>query len=107
VRAGADIDEPIGFFDQRRQNVGGEHINREGAGNSGLGLHPPFAIADAGIVDYKWAALVLATSVGVAATVLIWEPRAGRPSLSRLLPQLLPDGSILVVGRDMQEWRSG
>jgi signal transduction histidine kinase len=31
--------------------------------------------------------------------------RNGRPSLSRLLPQLLPDGSILVVGRDMQDQR--
>jgi signal transduction histidine kinase len=29
--------------------------------------------------------------------------RYGRPSLSRLLPRLLPDGSILVVGRDMQD----
>src|ERR1700730_10677385 len=29
----------------------------------------------------------------------------GRPSLSRLLPQLLPDGSILIVGRDMQDQR--
>jgi signal transduction histidine kinase len=31
--------------------------------------------------------------------------RNGRPSLSRLLPRLLPDGSILVVGRDMQDRR--
>jgi signal transduction histidine kinase len=31
--------------------------------------------------------------------------RNGRPSLSRLLPQRLPDGSILVVGRDMQDQR--
>jgi signal transduction histidine kinase len=31
--------------------------------------------------------------------------RNGRPSLSRLLPQLLPDGSILVVGRDIQDQR--
>jgi signal transduction histidine kinase len=31
--------------------------------------------------------------------------RYGRPSLSRLLPRLLPDGSILVVGRDMQDQR--
>src|SRR6516162_3072744 len=31
--------------------------------------------------------------------------RDGRPSLSRLLPRLLPDGSILVVGRDMQDRR--
>jgi signal transduction histidine kinase len=31
--------------------------------------------------------------------------RNGRPSLSRLLPQALPDGSILVVGRDMQDQR--
>jgi signal transduction histidine kinase len=31
--------------------------------------------------------------------------RNGRSSLSRLLPQLLPDGSILVVGRDMQDQR--
>jgi signal transduction histidine kinase len=31
--------------------------------------------------------------------------RNGRPSLSRLLPQLLPDGSILVIGRDMQDQR--
>jgi signal transduction histidine kinase len=31
--------------------------------------------------------------------------RYGRPSLSRLLPQRLPDGSILVVGRDMQDRR--
>ena len=33
--------------------------------------------------------------------------RNGRPSLSRLLPRLLPDDSILVVGRDMQypAWR--
>jgi hypothetical protein len=28
--------------------------------------------------------------------------RNGRPSLSRLLPRLLPDGSILVVGRDLE-----
>ena len=31
--------------------------------------------------------------------------RNERPSLSRLLPRLLPDGSILVVGRDMQDRR--
>jgi signal transduction histidine kinase len=31
--------------------------------------------------------------------------RNGRPSLSRLLPRLLPDGSMLVVGRDMQDQR--
>src|ERR1700719_513681 len=31
--------------------------------------------------------------------------RNGRPSLSRLLPRVLPDGSILVVGRDMQDQR--
>jgi len=31
--------------------------------------------------------------------------RDGRPSLSRLLPRLLPGGSILVVGRDMQDQR--
>jgi signal transduction histidine kinase len=31
--------------------------------------------------------------------------RNSRPSLSRLLPRLLPDGSILVVGRDMQDQR--
>jgi signal transduction histidine kinase len=31
--------------------------------------------------------------------------RNGRPSLSRLLPRLLPDGSILIVGRDMQDQR--
>ena len=31
--------------------------------------------------------------------------RDGRPSLSRLLPRLLSDGSILVVGRDMQDQR--
>jgi signal transduction histidine kinase len=31
--------------------------------------------------------------------------RDGRPSLSRLLPRRLPDGSILVVGRDMQDRR--
>jgi signal transduction histidine kinase len=31
--------------------------------------------------------------------------RNGRPSLSRLLPRLLPDGSILVVGRDMEDQR--
>src|SRR6516165_4091617 len=32
--------------------------------------------------------------------------RNGRPSLSRLLPRLLPDGSILVVGRDLQDQRA-
>jgi signal transduction histidine kinase len=31
--------------------------------------------------------------------------RDGRPSLSRLLPRQLPDGSILVIGRDMQDRR--
>jgi signal transduction histidine kinase len=31
--------------------------------------------------------------------------RNGRPSLSRLLSRLLPDGSILVVGRDLQDQR--
>jgi len=31
--------------------------------------------------------------------------RNGRPSFSRLLPRLLPDGSILVVGRDLQDQR--
>ena len=31
--------------------------------------------------------------------------RNGRPSLSRLLPRVLPDGSILVVGRDLQDQR--
>ena len=29
--------------------------------------------------------------------------RYGRPSVSRLLSQLLPDGAILVVGRDLQD----
>lgn len=29
--------------------------------------------------------------------------RAGRPSVSRLLPRRLPDGNVLVVGRDMQD----
>jgi signal transduction histidine kinase len=32
--------------------------------------------------------------------------RDGRPSLSRLLPRLLPGGLILVVGRDMQDQRA-
>jgi signal transduction histidine kinase len=31
--------------------------------------------------------------------------RYGRPSFSRLLPRLLSDGSVLVVGRDMQDQR--
>src|SRR5262245_56184421 len=31
--------------------------------------------------------------------------RNGRPSLSRLLPRLLPNGTILVVGRDLQDQR--
>ena len=31
--------------------------------------------------------------------------RNGRPSLSRLLPRQLPDGAILVVGRDLQDQR--
>src|SRR5215472_7217893 len=31
--------------------------------------------------------------------------RNGRPSFSRLLPRLLPDGWILVVGRDLQDQR--
>src|SRR5215467_9803220 len=31
--------------------------------------------------------------------------RNGLPSFSRLLPRLLPDGSILVVGRDLQDQR--
>jgi signal transduction histidine kinase len=31
--------------------------------------------------------------------------RNGRPSLSRLLPRVLPDDSVLVVGRDMQDQR--
>jgi len=31
--------------------------------------------------------------------------RSGRPSFSRLLPRLLPAGSILVVGRDLQDQR--
>src|SRR5215831_3003601 len=31
--------------------------------------------------------------------------RNGRPSFSRLLPRLLPNGSILVVGRDLQDQR--
>jgi hypothetical protein len=53
MHAGAEIDQPIRSFDQRRQNVGREHIYREDARNSGLGLHPPRpAIADARIVDY-------------------------------------------------------
>jgi hypothetical protein len=61
VHAGADIDQPIRSFDQRCQDVGREHIDREDAGNSGLGLHPArLAIADARIVDY-----------GVEATELI------------------------------------
>ena len=29
--------------------------------------------------------------------------RYGQPSVSRLLPQLLPDGAILVVGRDLRD----
>src|SRR5215469_5601156 len=31
--------------------------------------------------------------------------RDGRPSVSRVLPQLLPDGGMLVVGRDMRDRR--
>ena len=31
--------------------------------------------------------------------------RNSRPSISRLLPRVLPDGSILVVGRDLQDQR--
>jgi hypothetical protein len=31
--------------------------------------------------------------------------RNGHPSISRVLPRLLPDGSILVVGRDTQDQR--
>jgi len=51
MRAGADIDESIRFFDQCRQNVGCQHINGEDAGNFGFHFHPSFAITDAGIVD--------------------------------------------------------
>ena len=65
VRAGADIDQSTRAIDQRRQNVGREHINREDAGNSGLRFHPPrLAIADACIVDYGIKATELIDLVG-------------------------------------------
>ena len=65
VRAGADIDQSTRAIDQRRQNVGREHINREDAGNSRLRLHPRRrAIADACIVDYRVEATELVDLVG-------------------------------------------
>ena len=53
VHAGADVDQPIRSFDQRRQNVGGEYVDREDAGNSGLGLDPSRLVTDTRIVDYS------------------------------------------------------
>src|SRR5262249_34855057 len=68
MHAGADIDQPIRSFDQCRQDVGREHIDREDAGNSGLGLHAArLAVTDARIVDY-----------GVEATELIDLACSGR-----------------------------
>ena len=65
VRAGADIDQSTRAIDQRRQNVGREHINREDARNARLRLRPPRrAIPDACIVDYRVEATELVDLVG-------------------------------------------
>ena len=51
----------------------------------------------------KWAALVLVASVGVAATVLIWEPRADQPENARPTKSADPPGTF----RPTQlQWRS-
>ena len=42
----------------------------------------------------KWAALVLVASVGVAATVLIWEPRADQPENARPTTSADPPGTF-------------
>jgi len=42
----------------------------------------------------KWAALVLVASVGVAATVLIWEPRADQPENARATTSADPPGTF-------------
>src|SRR5438105_3954735 len=52
MHTGAYIDQSLRTFDQCRQNVGREHIDREDARNSGFHLHPALAITDARIVDY-------------------------------------------------------
>jgi hypothetical protein len=65
MHAGAEIDQPIRPFDQRRQDIGCQHIDREDARNSRLGLDTPrLPIADAHIVDYGIEAAELVDLVG-------------------------------------------
>src|ERR1700757_1119350 len=64
MHAGAQINQSLRSFDQCRQNVGREHIDSEDARNSGLLLHPPLAITDARIVDYRVEAAELVDLVG-------------------------------------------
>jgi cobalt-zinc-cadmium efflux system membrane fusion protein len=56
-----------------------------------------------GFKTTRWAALVLVASVGVAATVLIWEPRADQPENARPPTSADPPGTF----RPTQlQWRS-
>ena len=64
MHPGAQINQSLRSFDQRRQNVGREHIDSKDARNSGLHFHPPLAITDAGIVDYSIEAAELVDLVG-------------------------------------------
>src|SRR5215831_2090925 len=79
----AQIYQSLRSFDQRRQNVGREHIDSEDARNSRLRFHPPLAIANARIVDY-----------GVEASELIDLLRnSSRPSDGGEVPGNNPSGA--------------
>ena len=64
MHPGAQINQSLRSFDQRRQNVGREHLDSKDARNSGLHFHPPLAITDARIVDYSIEAAELVDLVG-------------------------------------------
>ena len=64
MHAGTHIDQSLRSFDQCGQSVGREHIDSEDARNSGLRLHPPLAITDARIVDYRVERAKLVDLVG-------------------------------------------
>src|ERR1700730_9831290 len=64
MHPGAYIDQPVRSFDQCGQNVGREDIDSKDGRNAGLRLHPPLAITDTRIVDYRVEAPELVDLVG-------------------------------------------
>jgi signal transduction histidine kinase len=91
----------------------------ESRGGEGLQREIQQLLADGIEQDTEVYLLVAADGRKVVGNITGWSPEAapidrltdvdvirdGRGSLSRLLPRGLPDGSILVVGRDMQDRR--